>query len=236
MTDARTKPRSHSAPIRRGWRALDGSSPLRLAVLASGRGSNLQAVLDAVARGELDVALAVVIADREDAPALERARRAGVPAHFLAPGHYRTRLTDDAEARYLECLDRYQVDLVFLAGFMRVLHETFLNGCAGDIINIHPSLLPSFPGLDAQRQALEAGVKITGATVHFVDAGVDQGPIIGQLAVPVLDTDDRDSLADRILASEHRLIVDVLKHFAAGCVRLEGRRVKLEGERVQMSQ
>jgi phosphoribosylglycinamide formyltransferase-1 len=204
------------------------SEPLRLGVLVSGRGSNLQAVLDAVSAGRLDARVMVVVSDNPDAPALERARRAGVPVHVLPPGKYRTRLTNEAEADCVACLREHGVELVFLAGFMRVLHETILEAFAGRIINIHPSLLPAFPGLDAQGQALDHGVKVTGCTVHFVDAGVDSGPIIGQRAVSVGEDDTRDTLAARILTQEHELIVEVLVHFAAGRVeRLQGRRVRI---------
>jgi phosphoribosylglycinamide formyltransferase-1 len=204
------------------------SHSLRLGVLASGRGSNLQAILDAIAREELNAEVVVVVSDREDAQALERARTAGVPAQVIPPGRFRTRLEEPAEAEMVRVLRAHEVELVVLAGFMRILHQTFLDAFAGAIINIHPALLPAFPGLDAQHQALECGVKIAGCTVHFVDpGGVDMGAIIGQRAVPVLDTDTRDDLADRILIEEHKLLVEVLGHFAAGRVRRDGRRVRL---------
>jgi phosphoribosylglycinamide formyltransferase-1 len=205
--------------------------PLRLGVLASGRGSNLQAVLDAVGSEQLNAEVCVVISDREEAEALARARRHGVEAVVVPPGRFRTRLAETAEAEVVRVLRAHQVELVVLAGFMRVLHEPVLEAFAGAIINIHPSLLPAFPGLDAQRQALEYGAKITGCSVHFVDpGGVDMGAIIGQRAVPVLDGDTRDALADRILVEEHKLIVEVLNHFAARRVRRIGRRVRLETE------
>ena len=184
-------------------------------------------MLDAIERGDLNCEVAVVISDHADAPALDRARRAGVEAIHVAPGRYRTRLSDEAEQAYVDCLERHHVDLVFLAGFMRVLHERFLTAFQGDMINIHPSLLPAFPGLDAQRQAHESRVKLTGATVHFVDPGVDQGPIIGQRAVPVLDDDDRDTLADRILRAEHALVVDTLALFTRRRIDLNGRQVTI---------
>lgn len=199
---------------------------LRLGVLASGRGSNLQAILDAIARGELAAELRVVVSDRPEAEALDRARRHGVETVVLAPGRFRTRLEDEVEAELVRILRARQVELVVLAGFMRVLHDTFLGAFAGGIINIHPSLLPAFPGLDAQRQALDYGVKVAGCSVHFVDpGGVDRGAIIGQRAVQVLPDDSRDTLADRILAAEHQLLVEVLGHFAARRVRREGRHV-----------
>jgi len=204
------------------------SDPLRIGVLVSGRGSNLQAVLDAIAAGSLNARVAVVISDTPAAPALDRARAAGAPVHVLPTGKYRSRLTDAAEVECVECLRDHDVQLVFLAGFMRILHETLLDAFAGAIINIHPSLLPAFPGLDAQRQALDYGVKLAGATVHFVDAGIDAGPIIAQRVVPVMPGDDRDSLADRILIQEHMLVVEALQLFAAGRVHLRGRQVVIE--------
>jgi phosphoribosylglycinamide formyltransferase-1 len=202
-------------------------SKLKVGVLASGRGSNLQAIIDRSASGEIDVEVAVVVSDVEDAHALERARRAGIPAEYVPPGRFRTKLEPEVEEQYIATLERHGVDVVALAGFMRILHDDFLNHFAGRIINIHPSLLPSFPGLDAQRQAWECGVRWTGATVHFVDAGVDTGPIILQSAVPVHDDDTRDTLAARILDEEHRIYPEALQCIAEGRVRVEGRRVHL---------
>lgn len=207
---------------------------LRVGVLASGNGSNLQAILDASRSGAIDVEVVVVVSDVEGARALERARRAGVPALHIPPGPRRTRLSREAEALYAEALESHGVDLVALAGFMRVLHDDFLRRFNGRIVNIHPSLLPSFPGLDAQRQALEYGVKWTGATVHFVDAGVDTGPIIIQAAVPVSPDDTKETLAARVLEEEHRIYPRALQLIAEGRVRLEGRRTcldPLQGER-----
>lgn len=205
--------------------------PLRIGVLASGRGSNLQAILDAIASGVLDAEVVVVVSDNEEAQALERARTSEVPAIVVPPGRFRTRLEEPAEAEIVRVLRAHQVELVVLAGFMRILHQTVLDAFAGAIINIHPALLPAFPGLDAQRQALEHGVKIAGCTVHFVDpGGVDMGAIIGQRAVPVLDADQRDDLANRILIEEHKLLVEVLGYFAARRVRRDGRRVWLTPE------
>ncbi len=204
---------------------------LRLGVLASGRGSNLQAILDVIERGELAAEVRVVVSDRPDAEALARARRHGVEAVVLDPGRFRTRLDDAAEETLVGILRQREVELVVLAGFMRVLHDTFLGAFAGAIINIHPSLLPAFPGLDAQGQALEYGVKVAGCTVHFVDpGGVDGGAIIKQRAVPVLPGDTRDILAERILVAEHQLLVDVIGDFAARRVRREGRRVWIAAE------
>jgi len=198
---------------------------LQVGVLVSGRGSNLQAILDRSADGDIAVDVAVVVSDVEDAHALERARRAGVPAVYLPPGRFRTRLDDEAERRYVETLDEHGVEVVALAGFMRILHRGILDRFAGRVVNIHPALLPSFPGLDAQRQALEHGVKWTGATVHFVDAGVDSGPIILQAAVPVADDDTLETLSARILEEEHRIYPEALDLIARDRVSIEGRRV-----------
>jgi phosphoribosylglycinamide formyltransferase-1 len=201
---------------------------LRIGVLASGRGSNLQAILDASSEGAIDVEVAVVISDVGEAYALERARKAGVPALHIPPGRFKTRLEPEAEADYVRALDRSSVDVVALAGFMRILHDDFLTHFAGRIVNVHPSLLPSFPGLDAQGQAFDYGVKWTGATVHFVDAGVDTGPVILQAAVPVEPGDTREALAARILEREHIIYPKALQLIAEGRVRVEGRRTTMK--------
>ena len=201
-------------------------SRLRVGVLASGRGSNLQAILDSVRAGEIDVEVAVVVSDVEDAYALERAREAGVPAVHVPPGPFRTKLTPESEARVTEVMEEHGVELVALAGFMRILHERFLNHYEGKIVNIHPSILPSFPGLHAQKQAFDYGVKWSGATVHFVDAGVDTGPIILQAAVPVLDDDTAETLAARILEEEHRIYPMALQLIAEGALRVDDRTVR----------
>jgi phosphoribosylglycinamide formyltransferase-1 len=200
---------------------------LKVGVLASGRGSNLQAIIDASLAGEIDVEVAVVVSDVADAVALERARAAGIPAVHVPPGKFRTKLEPEIEQRYIETLESHEVDVIALAGFMRILHDDFLTYFAGRIVNIHPSLLPSFPGLDAQRQAWEYGVRWSGATVHFVDAGVDTGPIILQAAVPVRDGDTRDDLAARILEEEHRLYPMALQLIAQSRITVDGRRVSI---------
>ncbi len=202
---------------------------LRVGVLASGNGSNLQSILDASASGRIDVEVVVVVSDVEDAHALQRARNAGVPAVHVPPGRFRTRLEPEAEEAFARALEGHGVDMVALAGFMRILHDRFLERFAGRIVNIHPSLLPSFPGLDAQRQALEHGVKWTGATVHFVDAGVDTGPIIVQAAVPVEPGDTRDTLAARILEQEHRIYPMALQYLAERRVAVRGRTTSVDG-------
>jgi phosphoribosylglycinamide formyltransferase-1 len=199
------------------------SGPLRIGVLASGRGSNLQAIIDAIEGGKLDCRLAVVVSDRADARALERARKHGAEAVFLDPKAHGSREAFDQAV--LAVLGEHRVELVCLAGYMRVLSPTFVRALPGQIMNIHPALLPSFPGLHAQRQALRHGVKISGATVHFVDEGVDTGPIICQAAVPVREDDTEETLSARILEQEHQLYPRAIRLFAEGRLSLLGRRV-----------
>jgi phosphoribosylglycinamide formyltransferase-1 len=194
-----------------------------LGVLISGRGSNLQAIIDAIRDGRLDARVAIVISNRADAPGLERARAAGVDTlvrdHKAWPSReaYETVLVEDLRARH--------VDLVCLAGFMRLLGVTFVNAFPDRILNVHPALLPSFPGLHAQRQAVEHGVKISGATVHVVTADLDAGPIILQASVPVLDADTEDSLSARILEAEHRIYPEAIQRLLNGAWRVDGRRI-----------
>jgi phosphoribosylglycinamide formyltransferase-1 len=183
--------------------------PLRtLGVLISGRGSNLQAILDAIRGGKLDARVGVVVSNVEGAPGLERARAAGVPTEVLSHKDYASR--ERYDEALVERLHAHDVDLVCLAGFMRLLSPVFVRAFRGRILNVHPSLLPSFPGLHAQRQALEHGVKVTGATVHFVDEELDHGPILLQSAVPVLEDDDEESLSARILEQEHRIYPEAI--------------------------
>lgn len=184
------------------------SGPLRLGVLVSGRGSNLAAVLDEIAAGRLAAAVRVVVSDKPAAPALERAAKANVPAVVVE----RRNFPDTAafEKAIAAALRDHDVELVVLAGFMRVLGRDLVDEFSTRIINIHPSLLPSFPGLHAQKQALDYGVKITGCTVHFVNEVMDGGQIIAQAAVPVLPGDTEDTLSDRILVEEHRLLPQVI--------------------------
>ena len=199
------------------------SEPLRIGVLASGRGSNLQAIIDAIEGGKLDCRLAVVVSDRADAQALERARKHGTGAVFMDPKAHPNREAFDQAV--LGVLAEQRVELVCLAGYMRVLSPTFVRALPGQIMNIHPALLPSFPGLHAQRQALQHGVKVSGATVHFVDEGVDTGPIICQAAVPVREDDTEEILAARILAEEHQLYPRAIRLYAEGRLSIVGRRV-----------
>ena len=200
-----------------------GATPLGLGVLASGRGSNLQAILEACARPGFPARVVVVVADRERAPALEHARHHRVPAIWLNPKDFGDRAAYDEALRRL--LDEHRVGLVCLAGFMRILTPGLVRAYAGRIVNVHPSLLPAFPGLAAQRQALEHGVRVAGATVHFVDEGVDTGPIILQASVPVHPDDTEESLSARILVEEHRLYPEAIRLFADGRLTLAGRKV-----------
>ena len=201
---------------------------LRLGVLASGRGSNLQSIMDAVAAGKIDAEVAVVISNNKDAFALERARKAGIPADFVNPRGFTSR--GDYEWVIVELLKRYEVDLVCLAGYMRLVGKVMLEAFPNKIINIHPALLPSFPGLDGQKQAWEYGVKFSGCTVHFVDEGMDTGPIIVQAVVPVLEDDTVDTLAARILEQEHRIYPEAIQLIASGRLRINGRKVSIIGK------
>ena len=173
-----------------------------LGILISGRGSNMQAILDATRQGELDARVGIVVSNVASAPGLARAQEAGVPTTVIDHKAFSSREAFDRAV--IDELQRREVDLVCLAGFMRLLSPLFVRAFPGRILNIHPSLLPSFPGLDAQRQALEHGVKVTGCTVHIVDEELDHGPIVLQTAVPVREDDTEETLSDRILAEEHR--------------------------------
>ena len=200
-----------------------GPARLVLGVLASGRGSNLQAILDACARPGFPARVAVVISDREQAPALERARAAGVEALWVNPKDFGDREAyDRALVRELQARG---VGLVCHAGWMRILSPVYVRAFAGRALNIHPSLLPAFPGLHPQRQALEHGARVSGATVHFLDEGVDTGPIVLQAAVPVAPSDTEETLAARILVEEHRLYPEAIRLFAEGRLQIQGRRV-----------
>ncbi|HEX4263561.1 MAG TPA: phosphoribosylglycinamide formyltransferase [Verrucomicrobiae bacterium] len=197
----------------------------RIGVLGSGKGSNFVAIADACAAGKIPAAISLVLSDVETAGILVHARERKLPARFIAPGKFRTKLDEDAERAYIQAMLDARVDLVVLAGFMRVLKGDFLRAFEGRIVNIHPSLLPAFPGLEAWRQALDAGVKATGCTVHFVDAGVDSGPIIGQQTVSVLDDDTAETLHQRIHAAEHELYPKCVAAIARGAISVSGRRV-----------
>ena len=202
---------------------MSDARTFRIGVLGSGKGSNFVAIAKARESGLLPAELSLVLSDVVDAGIIKRAADFNIPARFIAPGQFRTKLDDEAESAYVQALRQAQVDLVVLAGFMRVLKGAFLKAFDGRIVNIHPSLLPSFPGLEAWKQALEYGVKVTGCTVHFVDAGVDAGPIIAQQTVPVLDDDTPESLHERIHSAEHELYPRCVAAIAFGQVRLIGR-------------
>ena len=194
----------------------------RLGILISGRGSNFEAISDHVAAGDLAAEIAVVISNRPQAPGLEAARRRGIHAVSIPSKGYDREVYD---RMLIEELDKHQVDLVCLAGFMRLLSAPFIRHFPNRILNIHPSLLPAFPGLDAQHQALEHGVKIAGCTVHFVDEQLDAGPIVLQAAVEVRDDDTADSLSARILREEHRIYSEAIAIVLGGAYTIEGRRV-----------
>jgi phosphoribosylglycinamide formyltransferase-1 len=204
--------------------------PFRLGILGSGKGSNFVAIADACASGKIPATVALVLSDVEGAGILTHARARKLPARFIAPGKFRTKLDEEAERAFVGALQEAKVDLVVLAGFMRVLKGDFLRAYEGRIVNIHPSLLPSFPGLEAWKQALDHGVKVTGCTVHFVDAGVDAGPVIGQQTVPVLDHDTPDSLIQRIHGAEHELYPRCVAAIARGEIAVQGRRVIWAGK------
>jgi phosphoribosylglycinamide formyltransferase 1 len=201
------------------------NNPFRLGILGSGAGSNFVAIAGACAAGKIPAQVALVLSDVETAGILKHAQERKLPAQFIPPGKFRTKLDEEAERAFVGALQEARVDLVVLAGFMRVLKGDFLRAFAGRIVNIHPSLLPSFPGLAAWKQALDHGVKVTGCTVHFVDAGVDAGPIIGQQTVPVLDHDTPDSLIQRIHGAEHELYPRCVAAIARGDISVVGRRV-----------
>jgi len=198
---------------------------LRIGVLGSGKGSNFVAIADAIAAGKIPAEIAMVLSDVEPAGILAHARERQIPAQFVPPGKFRTKLDEAAEQAFVAALENARVDLIVLAGFMRVLKGNFLRVFEGRIINIHPSLLPSFPGLEGWKQALDYGVKVTGCTVHFVDAGVDSGAIIGQQTVPVLDHDTPESLHARIHAAEHELYPRCVAALARREISVAGRRV-----------
>lgn len=199
------------------------SKKLRIGVLVSGRGTNLQAIIDSIQKGDLSAEIVIVISDNPNAMALERANKANIPTAYVKPGK-----KSEFEEEIIRLLEENNVELIVLAGFMRILSPNFVNHFPLRIINIHPSLLPSFPGLEAQRQALEYGVKITGCTVHFVNEMVDAGPIILQEAVPVYDDDTVESLSNRILEKEHKILVEAIRLFSENRLKVVGRRVFID--------
>ncbi len=210
--------------------SIKRTDALRVAVLASGRGSNLQAVIDAIEAGTVQAKIVAVISNKKDSPALARAARHGLSGLFVDPkphaGQPDSRESYDREL--LSVLRQHDVELVLLAGYMKIVTKVLVEAFANRMMNIHPSLLPSFPGLDVQKKAIDWGCKLAGCTVHFVTEGVDEGPIILQAAVPILDGDSADSLAARILVQEHKIYPRAVQLFTEGRLRVEGRRVFIE--------
>lgn len=200
---------------------------LRIGILGSGNGSNCEAILQACANRQLPGRVVTVISDVAEAFILERARNRGIPAAFVGPSQFKTKLEPALEQRIADTLRAAEVGVVVLAGYMRVLKAPLLEPFAGKIINVHPSLLPAFPGLKAWEQALQFGVRVTGCTVHFVDAGVDTGPIILQQPVPVMPNDTATTLHQRIQITEHTLLPEAIRLFAQGKLQLVGRKVRI---------
>ena len=197
----------------------------RIGVLLSGRGSNFEALADSIAAGRIPNAeIAIVISNRENAPGIEKARARGITAQVI-PSRGLEREPYDKQV--IAALEEEKVDLVCLAGYMRLLSPAFVAAYRGRILNIHPSLLPAFPGLESQRQAIEHGAKFSGCTVHFVDENLDAGPIILQAAVPIRDDDTPETLSERVLKEEHRIYTEAVRIVLEGCYRMEGRRVLL---------
>lgn len=205
-------------------------TPLRVVVLASGRGSNLQAIIDAIETGQVQARIVAVISNKKEAIALERARKHGLLDVFVDPKPFAGR-PDSREAydqALLDVLQKHDAELVLLAGYMKIVTAVLINAYANRMMNIHPSLLPSFPGLDVHKKAIEWGCKLAGCTVHFVTEGVDEGPIILQAAVPLLDSDTPEVLAARILEQEHKIYPRAIQLFAEHRLRVDGRRVLIE--------
>ncbi|HPD55629.1 MAG TPA: phosphoribosylglycinamide formyltransferase [Smithellaceae bacterium] len=199
---------------------------LKLGVLISGSGSNLQSIIDHIEKGKLKAVINVVISNNPDAFGLQRAKKHNLPAVVLKQKDFKTR--EDFDEHLISILRQNHVDLVVMAGFMRIISAAILKAFPNKIMNIHPALLPSFPGLHAQKQAFDYGVKVSGCTVHFVDEGVDTGPIIIQGVVPVHDTDTEETLAERILKEEHRIYPQAIQLYAEGRLTIEGRKVKIK--------
>ena len=204
---------------------MSGNVPCRLAVLVSGSGTNLQAIIDRIEAGEIKAEIACVISNKADAYALTRASRHGIPVVVHENTNFPDRKSYDAAT--VEILRGYKVDLVVLAGFMRILTEVMVNAFPNAIMNIHPALLPSFQGLHAQQQALDYGVRFSGCTVHFVDCGTDTGPIILQSVVPVEQDDTEESLSARIQKAEHQTFAAAIKLFVEGKIQVKGRKVRI---------
>ena len=200
---------------------------LHLGVLGSGAGSNMQSIVDAIAAGTLDADIKVVLADVADAKILDRAKKHGIPCQFLDCAPWKTKLADAAEENCIRILKEAGVDTVVLAGFMRIVKPKLLEAFPNRVINIHPAILPAFPGIHSWTQALDYGCKVAGVTVHFVDAGTDSGPILVQKTVPVLEDDTPETLHARIQVQEHLAYPEALNIIASGKYRIEGRRVRI---------
>ena len=199
---------------------------LKLGVLISGSGSNLQSIIDNIEKGALQATIEIVVCNKPDALGINRAQKHGLPVAVLKHEDFKTR--EDFDAELIRILKKSEVDLVALAGFMRILTPFFLKAFPQKVINIHPALLPSFPGTSGQKDAFEYGVKFSGCTVHFVDEGVDSGPIIIQSVVPVFQSDTKETLAARILKEEHRIYPRAIQFFAEGKIEIAGRRVRIK--------
>ncbi len=204
---------------------------VNLGVLASGRGSNFQSIIDAIEEGSLRADIKVLITDKPDALAIDRAKRHGIKHIYLNPKEYDSK--DAFFEAITEVLLNMQVELVILAGFMRIVGKPLIDAFPYKIMNIHPALLPSFPGLHGQKKAVQYGVKISGCTVHFVDEGIDTGPVIIQAAVPVSDDDTEESLSERILRLEHKIYPEAIRLFEQGRLSIQGRTVKIKSQRAQ---
>lgn len=203
---------------------------LKLAVLGSGAGSNMQSIVDAIEAGTLDAEIVCVLADVPDAKILERAARHNIPAQYLSCAPFKTKLEGEAEENYIRVMKEAGADTVVLAGFMRIVKPGLLAAFPNRVLNIHPALLPAFPGLHSWKQALDYGCRVAGCTVHFVDAGTDSGPIIVQRCVPVEPGDTPETLHARIQVQEHLAYPEALRLLAAGCLSIEGRRVLIDGK------
>ena len=201
---------------------------LKIGVLASGRGSNFQAIIDEIEKGKLKASVEVLITDSDSAYAIERAKKHNLKYLFINPKEFKTK--DDFFSRIADELRSSGVELVILAGFMRIVRKPLIDAFRNRIMNIHPALLPSFPGLHGQRQAVDYGVKIAGCTVHFVDEGMDTGPIIIQAAVPVHSGDTEDTLSERILALEHQIFPEAIRLFSEGRLEIKGRNIRIKDQ------
>ncbi|OGV62155.1 MAG: phosphoribosylglycinamide formyltransferase [Lentisphaerae bacterium RIFOXYA12_FULL_48_11] len=202
--------------------------PLKVAILGSGKGSNCQSIIDAIKAGTLNARIVCVISDVENALILDRAKKNNIPAEYLSAAPFKTKLDGEAERNYLAVLRKYGAEIIVLAGFMRIIKKNLLQAFAGRILNIHPALLPAFPGVESWKQAMDYGAKVAGCTVHIVDEGTDTGPILVQKAVPILENDTAEILHARIQAEEHKAYPEALRFFSENRISMEGRRVKIK--------